>query len=387
MSRTRQDSNNFTRRTLAKNALFGLAGVAAAKAGIGSSPDTPEDTDRSRAGTSSLSLKIDAYSHISPPRYTEVLRKDYPGFYNNILGSYPPLFDMSHRFRIMDNYPGLVQVLTVGPVPPLEAFAGSEKSVDLARMANDEMAELVSRHRDRFVAAIALLPMNNIDAAIRETDRAIVQLGFRGIYVHSNINGKPLDSVEFLPLFEKMWRYNLPVYIHPWRDDNVAEYASEKTTKYMIASVFGWPYETTAAMARIVFSGILEKFPGLKIVTHHCGGMVPYYEQRIVQHYNVYERSASAPFLRELSKAPIEYFKMFYADTAIHGNTPALMLAYHFFGADRIVLGADMPLGDYYFGLRSYRQTFTAIEAMDITGAEKKKIFSENAQRLLRLAV
>ena len=334
---------------------------------------------------SSHSLIIDAYAHISPPKYTEVLRKDYPGFYNNILGRCLPLYDMPHRFRIMDKYPEVVQVLTVGPVPPLEAFAKSEKSVPLAKLANDEMAELVSKHRDRFVAAIALLPMNNVNAALKEAERAITELGFKGIYLHSNINGRPLDSPEFLPFFDMMARYNLPIYIHPWRDDSVAEYAAEEKSKYMIASVFGWPYETTAAMTRIVFSGIFEKFPTLKIVTHHCGGMIPYYEQRIVQHYGEHERSGIAPFLRELSKSPLEYYKMFYNDTAIHGNTPALMLAYHFWGAGQIVFGADMPLGDHYFGFRSYRQTISAIEAMDITDAEKRRIFSENVQRLLRL--
>jgi len=332
-------------------------------------------------------LKIDAYAHISPPRYTDVLRKEHPGFYNQILGTCSPLFDMSERFRIMDKYPDVVQVLTVGPVPPLEAFANSDKSVDLARQANDEMAELVTKYRDRFVAAIALLPMNNIDAAVKEADRAIKDLGFRGIYVHSNINGKPLDSPEFLPLYEKMSQYNLPLYIHPWRGDDIAEYPTEKTSKYMIASVFGWPYETTAAMTRLVFSGILEKYPNLKVVTHHCGGMVPYYEQRILQHYGQRERTGTAPFLKELPKSALEYYRMFYADTAIHGNTPALMLAYHFFGADHIVLGADMPLGDHYFGFRSYRQTINAIEAMDITDAEKKKIFADNALNLLRLPV
>jgi len=336
---------------------------------------------------SSYLLKIDAYAHISPPKYTDILRRDYPGFYNQILGACPPLFDMTERFRIMDKYPDVVQVLTVGPVPPLEAFANSEQSVDLAKRANDEMAELVNKYRDRFVTAIALLPMNNIDAAVKEAERAIKDLGFRGIYVHSNINGKPLDAPEFLPLYEKMSQCDLPVYIHPWRSDDIAEYPAEKTSKYMIASVFGWPYETTAAMTRLVFSGILEKYPDLKVVTHHGGGMVSFYEQRILQHYGSHERGGRDSYPKDLRKSPLEYYKMFYVDTAIHGNTPALMLAYHFWGADHMVVGADMPLGDHYFGFRSYRQTINAIEAMDITEAEKKKIFADNALCLLRLPV
>jgi len=333
------------------------------------------------------SLKIDAYSHISPPRYTEVLRKDYPGFYNNMLGPAIPLYDLDQRFRIMDTYDGIVQVLTIGPVPSLESFADPQKAVELAKLANDEMAELVLKYRDRFIAAIALLPMNNIEAALKETDRAITELGFRGIYVHSNINGKPLDSPEFLPLFDKMAKYNLPIYIHPWRSDEFADYQTEKESQYGIASTFGWPYETTVAMTRLVFSGILEKYPNLKVVTHHCGGMVPYYEQRIIQHYDLHERNPRAEYFQDLTKTPIEYYKMFYNDTAIHGNTPALMLAYHFWGADHIVFGADMPLGDYYWGHRSYRQTINAIEAMDITDDEKNKIFVDNATNLLRITV
>jgi predicted TIM-barrel fold metal-dependent hydrolase len=335
------------------------------------------------------SLKIDAYSHISPPKYTEALRKNYPKFYNQLLGKVSPLFDLEERFRIMDMYQPLVQVLTVGPVPPLEVFASPEKSVELAKMANDEMAELVLKYRDRFVAAIALLPMNNVEAALEETDRAINELGFKGIYLHSNINGKPLDSPQFQPLFEKMAKYNLPIYIHPWRGDDFADYKTEKTSKYMIASVFGWPYETTVAMTRLVFSGIMEKYPKLKVITHHCGGMVAYYEQRIFQHYRFHEKSyqKEAALLHDLPKPPLEYYKMFYNDTAIHGNTPALMLAYHFWGADHLVLGADMPLGDYERGVRSYRQTINAIEAMDITDDEKKKIFADNARGLLRLPV
>ena len=335
----------------------------------------------------SYSLKIDAYSHISPPKYTEFIHQRYPVMYNNRIVNCIPLYNMDQRFKIMDMYEGLVQVLTIGPVPPIEDFADAQQTVELSKMANDEMAELVLKYRDRFVAAIALLPMNNPDAALKEADRAIVELGFKGIYVHSNINGKPLDSPEFLPLWEKMAKYNLPIYIHPWRSDEFPEYPTEQSTKYAIASTFGWPYETTAAMARFVFSGILEKYPNLKIITLHCGGMIPYYQQRIHQHYGQASMRASGDYVRVLSKAPLEYFKMFYNDTAIHGTTSALMCAYELCGANHLVFGADMPLGDYYFGFRSYRQTINAIEAMNITDEEKRKIFVDNALSLLRIPV
>jgi predicted TIM-barrel fold metal-dependent hydrolase len=339
---------------------------------------------------SKYSIIIDAYAHISPPKYNEFLKNNYPDMYRQILANSPPMYDLEERFRLMDMFEGLVQVLTVGPVPPIEEFAGPDKTPDMAKMANDEMAELTVKYRDRFPAAIALLPMNDIDAAMKETDRAIKELGFRGIYVHSNINGKPLDSPEFIPLWEKMAEYDLPIYIHPWRPDTFADYPTEETSKYMLASVFGWPYETTAAMTRIVFSGILEKYPNLKVVTHHCGGMIPYYAGRIFQHYGQMAsraRGGVGGLVPGLKKTPTEYYQMFYNDTAIHGNTAALMCAYDFWGADHIVLGCDMPLGDYFFGFRSYRQTLNAIEAMDITDEEKNMILVDNAIKLLRLPI
>ncbi len=332
-------------------------------------------------------VKIDGYSHISPPKYTEALRREFPGFYKQILGRTPPLFDMEARFKVMDAFGPIAQVLTVGPVPPLEVFADPGRAVELARLANDEMAELVSKYPERFVAAIALLPMNDVEAAIEESDRAIKELGFKGIYVHSNINGRPLDAPEFLPLFEKMAAYDLPIYIHPWRGNDYPEYPGETESKYAIASTFGWPYETTAAMTRIVFSGLFERFPELKLVTHHGGGMVSFFEQRIVQHYGQLGSKYHdyGDYLQGLKKPPIEYYKMFYNDTAIHGNTPALMLAYSFWGAEHLLFGADMPLGDATFGMRSYSQTISAIEAMDIPDAEKQMIFAGNVTTLLRL--
>jgi predicted TIM-barrel fold metal-dependent hydrolase len=332
-------------------------------------------------------LKVDGYAHISPPRYTEALRREFPGFYGQIVGATPPLSDMEARFEVMDAFAPLAQVLTVGPVPPLEHFADPGRATTLARLANDEMAELVAAYPDRFLAAIALLPMNDVGAALEETDRAIGELGFRGIYMHSNINGKPLDAPEFLPFFEKMAGYDLPIYIHPWRGNDSPEYPVEEESKYAIASTFGWPYETTAAMTRIVFSGLFERFPDLKIVTHHAGGMVSFYEQRIVQHYGQFQSSYHdySEISSRLKKPPIDYFRMFYVDTAIHGNTPALMLAYDFWAADKLIFAADMPLGDPTFGRRSYAQTIGAIEAMDISAEDKRKIFAWNVLGLLKL--
>lgn len=129
----------------------------------------------------------------------------------------------------------------------------------------------------------------------------------------------------------------LPSFIHPMREaGNYQDYKTEKVSKYLISGTFGWPYEATAAMTRLVLSGVLEKYPNLKIVTHHCGGMIPYYAERLTVFQDIAERREK----RKLTKAPIEYSKKFYADTALYGNTPALMCGCAFFSADHVIFGA-----------------------------------------------
>jgi uncharacterized protein len=332
------------------------------------------------------SLKIDAYSHIVPPKYKEALYKVAPELHDRQVVPCVPLYDLDRRFRIMDKYEPLRQVLTLGRIP-VEHVAGPAKAAELARLANDEMAELVTKYRDRFVAALATLAMNNIDAALNETDRGIKDLKFKGVYLHTPVDEKPLDSPEFMPLYEKMSEYDLPIVIHPMRKPDHPDFLTEEVSKYNMFSLFGWPYDTTAAMARLVFSGIMEKYPNLKIVTHHCGGMVPFYAERIRQFTQLLELGRQGERGLGLKREAIDYFRMFYADTAIYGNPTALMCGHAFFGADHILFGIDFPLGDIELGDRNYRQTINAIEQMDITEDDKKKIYEDNARSLMRLPI
>ena len=324
-------------------------------------------------------LKIDAYAHIVPPRFKETLHKVTPDLYDRQVLPCTPLHDLDARFRIMDKYEPLRQVLTLGRIA-VEHIAGPELAADLARQANDEMAELVARYPDRFVAGLATLALNNVDESLKEADRAIRDLNFRGVYIHTPVNEIPLDHPMFLPLYEKMAEYDLPIVIHPMRKADHPDYLTEKVSEYYMFSLFGWPYDTTAAMARLVFSGIMEKHPTLKILTHHMGGMVPFYAERIKQF-----TQARKP--QNLKKDAFQYFKRFYADTAIYGNPSALMCGFSFFGADHIVFGIDFPLGDTEKGNRNYRQTINAIEEMNISDEDKKKIYEDNARDLMRLPI
>ena len=332
-------------------------------------------------------MKIDIFSHILPMKYKEALYKTAPsGFYiQDVIETLPTLYDLEHRFRIMDKFEGLMQVLTLSS-PPVEQIVDPQKAVDLIRLGNDEMANLVLKYPDRFAAAVASLPVNNMDAALDELDRAINDLKMRGVQLNTPINDKPLDLPEFMPIYEKLSQYDLPLLIHPVRNADHADYRSEKRSQYMIFHVFGWPYETAAAMTRLVFSGILERYPNLKVVTHHCGSMVPYLEQRIIGAYDHAEMLRGAKYKKALRKPPIDYFKRFYYDTAIYGSTPGLMCAYAFCGAEHLVFATDFPY-DSQFGERYTRQTIHSIERMDISELEKKKIFEDNARTLFRLPI
>lgn len=335
----------------------------------------------------SYALKFDIFTHVLPVKYKAALDKAAPGYPQKSLNdSIPTLWDLDLRFRIMDKYPGLMHVLTMSRPPIEEVVPNPKKAMDLTRLANDEMAELVSKYPDRFPAAIAAVALRDVDGSLKELERCIKELRFRGVQLYSHAYDKPLESPEFSPLYEMMSKYNLPIWIHPTTGVTCKDYRSEEASKYGIASLFGWPFETTVAMARLVYSRILEKWPNLKFIAHHAGAMVPYLEERITAFNDDSEVNRRGKNKEGLTKAPIDYYKMFYADTAIYGNTPALMLTRAFYGVDHVLFGTDFPFAGLN-GERVTRQTFAAIEAMDITDEEKNKILELNARKLLRLPI
>ena len=332
---------------------------------------------------------VDVFAHILTPRYLRERNARAGNGFGTQYAKYwianPGLTDLAVRFRVMDQYADVVQILTEAG-PNVESITSPADAAECARIANDEMAELVAKHPDRFVTACACLPMSDVDAALSEMTRAIQQLGFRGVEMFTDINGKPLDSPEFEPLFAQMQAFDLPILLHPRRVNTNADYSGEDRSKFLVYTNFGWPFETSLAMARLAFGGVLERFPRLKIITHHAGGLIPYFHKRIELSwdFNV-ERMGYRHDGQTLTRRPLDYYRMFYCDTAIQGNTPALMCAYEFFGADHMVFATDMPY-DNEFGARLYRETIPAVEAMAIDDESRRKIFSANAQRLFRLA-
>jgi len=318
---------------------------------------------------------IDIYNHILPKKYQDTLEKKVTGRDPNLPSSnwyktVPTLMNLEARFRIMDAFDGYIQVVTIAS-PPAYAIAPAPVAIELARIGNDELAELVQRYPERFAAGVATLPMNDPEAAVAEAERAIKDLRLRGVEVFTDIAGKPLDAPEFMPLYEKMEELGRPIFIHPRGLMSTPDYEGEEFSRYRLWTKLGWPYATGLALCRLVYGGIMEKFPGLKVVTHHCGGIIPYLAGRLDWADDVNEMLMGQRDI-DLKEHALVYFRRIFYDTATNGNTAALECGRAFAGVGQMVFGTDLPF-DNQFGRRLIRQTIEAVERMDLTDEEKKK--------------
>jgi aminocarboxymuconate-semialdehyde decarboxylase len=334
-------------------------------------------------------VKIDIFCHILPSafyaRMTQISTR--AAFMQKRVREIPVIIDLDERFRVMDLFGDYRQVLSLA-TPPIEALASPDQSPELARMANDGMAEIVAKHPDRFPSFIASLPLNNPDACIEETERALTALNATGVMVYTNSNGVAIDDPAYTPIFERLHRENLPIWLHPIRTSAFPDFAAEKKSKLELWWVFGWPYETSVAMARIVFAGYFDRFPGIKIITHHMGGMAPYFAGRIGPGLDQLgartDEEDLTVYAKRLKRRPFDYFKMFYADTALFGARPAVECGFEFFGADQVLFASDMPF-DPEKGPMFIRETIRNLNDMTLSDEDRAKIFEGNARRLMRL--
>ena len=333
-------------------------------------------------------MKIDIFNHIFPKIFYDKMMEVAPN-YKDIgkrVREVPVLVDLDARFRVMDQFDDYAQVICMA-APPLEVLAGPELSPELAKVANDGMADYVAKYPERFPGFIASMPMNNPDATLGEMDRAIKELKAVGVQFFSNVKGAPLDLPEFKPLFEKMAGYDLPIWIHPARGANFPDYLTEEKSKYEIWWTFGWPYETSVMMARLVFGGYFDQFPNLKIITHHMGGMIPYFEGRVGPGWDQLGARTSdedySIILKQLNKPHLEYFKMFLADTAMFGSLSGTICGLEFFGADHVLFASDSPF-DPEKGPGYIRETIKIIDALPISDEDRQKIYEGNARKLLK---
>ncbi len=324
---------------------------------------------------------IDIYTHVYPTEYYERMNEVSPQLENlgKRMRAVTMLHDMDERFRAMDAYGDYRQVISL-PNPPIEDVSSPEVGPELARIANDAMAALVARHPDRFAGFVAAVAMHNVEATLAELSRAIGDLGAKGIQVFTNIAGRPLDDPEFAPVFDAMAEVDLPIWLHPVRTANMTDYAAEPKSRFEMWWTFGWPYDTSVAMTRLVFAGLFDRHPGIKIITHHLGGMIPYFEGRVGLGLQVLGARTTdedhSNVLSSLNKPHEEYFKMFYGDTAMFGGFLGTKCGLEYFGADHVVFATDMPFGPV-------PETFEVIDRLGLAAADRDSICTANAGKLM----
>ena len=292
-------------------------------------------------------MKVDLFTHFVPPAFTEFLQDSKLG---RLAASrwrrIPALIDLDAHFRVMDPFDEYVQIPSLAN-PAIEAYGGPDETPDFARRANDAMAELCQRFPDRFPSFVASLPMNNPQAAADEARRAVTDLGAAGALAYTNVLGAPLSEPRFRPVLAALAELDHPLWLHPIRGPEHPDYATEQHSPHELWFTFGWPYETALAMGRLVYSGLFDEFPDIKIVTHHLGGLVPYLAGKIAMGFRQAGEGdlTTNPVAVEagLTGPVADYYRKFYADTAVNGIDRALDCGLEFFGAQRCVFASDAP--------------------------------------------
>jgi aminocarboxymuconate-semialdehyde decarboxylase len=329
-------------------------------------------------------MRVDAYTHFIPQRFFDKIVESGHADIGKRVREIPSIHDLDVRRKVVEQFGDYAQILSY-PMPPIELLAKPDQIEEYAKVLNDGFAEICAKHPRHFPGWVAQAPMTAPDAGAREITRAIKN-GALGVQINTNVGGMPLDHPSFEPLFETMNNLGKPIWMHPARAANFSDYLSEKKSKYEIWWTLGWSYETTAAMSRLVFSGIMDKYPKLKIITHHFGGIAPMLEGRIGPGWDQLGARTSdedlSLVLKRLKKRPLDYFKHdFYADTAVFGGVPATHAGLAFYDLDKIVFASDCPF-DPEKGTMYTRETLRILEGIDMPKADKEKIWHGNLEAI-----
>ena len=334
---------------------------------------------------------IDFQAHIFPPSYLDEMKRldgavilEEPDPYSGMSYFYDKKLkcrintatfqgqNIERRLEHMGRLGVDVHVLTI-PAPGADRFEG-DGAIKIAQVANDAIAGIARRHPKRFIGFFTL-PTCNVKASLDELERSVNELGLKGFGCFANLNGQALDREELLPIYERLAKYKLPVYIHP-----TAPLATEATgIDIMPTLIFGWAFDSTVAMTRLVYGHVLERFPEINFVVADVGGVLAFFAQRAI---NIY--SGRTEEIRQrygLKENPLDSFRRFYVDTADHPAS-TLRCVKDFFGAERMVLGTNYPYGPEE-GCLLVKNSLKAIDGLELNATEKEKILGGNAARIL----
>lgn len=370
-----RSSVNLDRRT-----LLGLSAVAA-------SLGVPVPG----AAAADIATRIDAYTHFSSSKFLAFTdlqgARTWPAL--AVYTHLPPLFDVDERPNLIDQNEIALHVLV--PVPWLELFPGIANDHRLAAQAahlmNDELAAFIARKPGRF-RGVALLPTVDPEAMLVEFHRAVKELGFIGTYLPVGPSAKRVDHPDFEALYKAIVDLDVALWLHPSRPP-VPEYADEKASRFFEWQIEGWLSDTSSAMFRIVFAGVFDRYPDIRIVTHHAGGMLPTSAKRADAMWSLFE-FAGAVLPTTISKPYINHFKKFYCDTAAFGYAPKVIeLAIDFFGPERVLFGTDAPF-DATAGRYFTQETLRSVEAVEMPSLPRAALLGAllngNAKRIFKLS-
>jgi len=323
---------------------------------------------------------VDFHNHFYPPAFIESVRRGPSNIKVTVDDDGNPVFhspgdrnyivpghrDIDYRVRVLDEAGVDMQVLTL--TTPGATMETPDRAATLSRIANEAFAEIVRDRGDRFTS-LATLPLNSPGASVAELDYAITELGFPGVMLFSSVDGVSLYDERFWPLLERASDLELVVYIHPNYPAGV-----EAMARFWLMPLVGFLFDTTLTAAGLVFSGVVERFPGIKWVLAHLGGAVPFLFERLDRGYEAFPECR-----KNISRPPSEYLREFYYDT-VNFDPAALRLAIDFAGADHILAGSDYP-----HKIGSIEKMKSTIGLIDIDPEERNAILGGNARRLLGL--
>lgn len=229
---------------------------------------------------------IDAYCHVLPRDNHEAIAERSGGDYaiSRLHEQIPSLSDVAARIELMDRHSVDEQIL-VPASPAVETIADRTGAAELARIADDGIADIVSRHPDRF-RGVATVPRNNPQAMVEELDRAVTELGLAGVLLYSSVDDRaasdgplevavqPIDLPELEPFYERVAHHGVTIWLHPSRPRTNPDYVGELDSKCLIWQIYGWPFELSAARSRLVFSGLMKRYD-LTVIAHHAGSLLP----------------------------------------------------------------------------------------------------------------
>ncbi|NWG04522.1 MAG: amidohydrolase [Syntrophaceae bacterium] len=371
------------RRDFLKKALF-----ASGLAGIGWFPPSPVSGQTKKERALEKEYRIDAYCHFSIMRIIDFLEKAsnvYPHVFRSLFANTPTLIDVEKRLTLMDRCGIDLSVLV--PLPWLETtpavHADPKLCAEAARLFNDEMAITVSKRPDRFLG-VALVPTTHPEIMVAEFERAVRTLKLVGGFFVVGPTVKPPDHPHYEFLYQKAVELNVPLWIHPSRPPDYPDYVGEKISQYQVWQTLSWLLDSSTAMIRLVFNGVFERYPDLKLIIHHHGALVPLFAKRMQYGWDYFEQNTGKKQPTPISHPYIDHFKKFYCDTATQGDEPLLLkMTYDFFGPDHLLFGSDAPM-DPTDGKAFTLDARQSVEGLGLGKADSKKIFSQNILRLLK---